>query len=60
MSDTSEGKIILGIDINNSAVTENGSNRLFNDAGDKTTYLSKRLELAALQADYRVMTKYFI
>lgn len=60
MSDASEGKIILGIDMNNSAVTENGSNRLFNDAGDKTTYLSKRLELAALQADYRAMTKYFI
>lgn len=60
MSDASEGKIILGIDINNSAVTENGSNRLFNDAGDKTIYLSKRLELAALQANYRDMTKYFI
>ncbi|ESE40752.1 SapC family protein [Shewanella decolorationis] len=60
MSQVDEEKIILGIDINNSSVAENETHRLFTEAGEKTDYLSKKLELAGLQANYQDMTKYFI
>lgn len=60
MSQVDEEKIILGIDINNSSVAENGTHRLFTETGEKTNYLSKKLKLASLQASYQDMTKYFI
>lgn len=60
MTHVDEEKIILGIDINNSSVAENETHRLFTEAGEKTDYLSKKLELAGLQASYQDMTKYFI
>ncbi|MFB2660643.1 SapC family protein [Shewanella mangrovisoli] len=60
MTHVDEEKIILGIDINNSSVAENETHRLFTETGEKTDYLSKKLELAGLQASYQDMTKYFI
>ncbi|QYJ78063.1 SapC family protein [Shewanella acanthi] len=60
MSNVSEDRIILGIDINNAAVNEDGPNRLFNEDGDKTDYLNKRLELASAQAKYRDVSHFFI
>lgn len=60
MSYVDNDKVILGIDINNSSVAEHEAHRLFDDSGKQTTYLSKKLELASLQASYHEMTKYFI
>lgn len=55
-----DNKIIIGIDLNNSSVCENGENSLFTADGDNTAYLNTQLELASLQADYQEMTKHFI
>jgi len=60
MSYVDNDKVILGIDINNSSVAEHEAHRLFDESGKQTTYLSKKLELASLQASYHEMTKYFI
>lgn len=60
MSYIDNDKVILGIDVNNSSVAEHEAHRLFDDSGNQTVYLSKKLELASLQASYHEMTKYFI
>ncbi|VEF25046.1 SapC [Shewanella baltica] len=55
-----DNKIIIGIDLNNSSVSEIGDNSLFTTDGDNTAYLNTQLELASLQANYQEMTRNFI
>lgn len=60
MTKISDDRLIVGIDLNNTSVSETGDNPLFTADGHKSEYLNHKLKLVSLQADYQEQTRHFI